>query len=572
MEQELTSSSSQDGVAPGSPDLVMCGRVLTLDEKSTIAEAVAIRHGRIVAVGARSDVARACPRARVVETGGVIIPGFNDSHAHMDTEGLREHFPSLAGARSIGDVLTRVTELARQTPAGQWIVTMPVGEAPFYYGGPLTLAEKRMPDRAELDRAAPDHPVCILPPSSYWGLIPCFSAVNSKALAMLGVSRATTPRIPGIEILRDENAEPTGVFVERNFPDAMQLDLLAALPRVTPEGRCVAIRKAMRTYHAHGITSIYEGHGCATEILSAYRQIHQDAALTMRVGAVVSPTWTTLDDAQRQMSGWMAYARGSGLGDDRLRVGGIFVNYGGEPAVGSVALSDTSNLGWSCYVRQANDPETFEGLCRLAAENDLRLHTIVIDKLHEIVPILQRVDAHYGIRSKRWVLEHVSIARMEDLQALVPLGVGVTLIPEFHLSKAGNRFASQSDEACAMVAPLVQLASLGVPVAAGSDNSPVSPFASMRAMMTRRERTTGRVLGPSALAPAETALRALTVNGAWLTFEENAKGVVRAGRYADLTVLSADPLATPADDLERIECVATMVAGKFVHGANNMSL
>jgi predicted amidohydrolase YtcJ len=159
---------------------------------------------------------------------------------------------------------------------------------------------------------------------------------------------------------------------------------------------------------------------------------------------------------------------------------------------------------------------------------------------------------------------------MEDLAALRTLGIGVTLIPEFHLSKAGGRFAAQTDEACAMVAPLVQLVSLGVPVAAGTDNSPVNPFASMRAMMTRRERATGRVLGASARTPAELALRALTMNGAWLTFEESVKGAIRPGNYADLAVLSDDPLTTPADELERIACVATMVGGQFVHGASEV--
>jgi predicted amidohydrolase YtcJ len=568
MESELTApsiTSERDRAG-----YVLSGRVLTLDARGTIAEAVAVTDGRIAGVGSRREMATLAPGARVIETDGVIVPGFNDSHAHMDTEGLREHFPALDGARNIDDVLNRISVLAGGTPAGQWIVTMPIGEPPFYYGGPLTLAEKRMPTRVELDGAAPDHPVCILPPSSYWGLIPCFAATNSMALSALGISRTTKPLIAGLEIIHDQAGEPTGVFVERNFPDAMQLDLLSALPRVTAADRRKAIMRAMRTYHAHGITSVYEGHGCAAEIVSAYRQIHEESALTMRVGAVVSPTWTTLDDARRQMSDWLAYARGNGLGDERLRVSGIFVNYGGDPVVGSAALSDTTNLGWSCYVRQANDPETFEELCRLAATHDLRLHTIVIDKLAEIVPILHRIDAEFDIRSRRWVLEHISLARMEDLAALKALGIGVTLIPEFHLSKAGGRFASQSDETCAMVAPLLQLASLGVPVAAGTDNSPVTPFASMRAMMTRQERVTGRVLGASARAPAELALRALTVNGAWFTFDEHVKGAISPGKYADLAVLSADPLTTPADDLERITCAATMVGGQFVHGASEM--
>jgi predicted amidohydrolase YtcJ len=547
--------------------LVLCGRVITLDAESNIAEAVAIRGGRIIGVGPRADMIALGRGSRVVNSQAVIMPGFNDAHAHMDTEGLREHFPSLAGARSLNDVLSRISALARQTAAGEWIVTMPVGDPPFYYGGPKALAEGRMPTRYELDHAAPDHAVCILPPSSYWSLIPCFAAANSMALSRLGIGRDSEPRVKGIEIERDGNGEPTGVFSERNFPDAMQLDLLATIPRVTPAARRAAITKAMKIYHAHGITSIYEGHGCATEVLGAYRDLWQQGELSMRVGAVVSPTWSSLLEADRQMAGWLAYARGSGLGDALMRVSGIFVNYGGDANVGLIALEDPGNLGWSCYVRQANDPATFEEVCLLAAKHDIRLHTIVVDKLHEIVPILQRVDARYGIKSKRWVLEHISLARPEDLAALKPLGVGVTLIPEFHLCKAGSRFAELADEACGLVAPIAQLSALGIPVAAGTDNSPVNPFASMRAMMTRRERTTGRVLGTAARVSAELALRTLTVNGAWLTFEENVKGAIRAGCHADLAVLDGDPLAVRADELENLKCLATLVGGRFVHGS-----
>lgn len=563
----MTAGASVRAGVEKSESLLICGKVITLDAESRIAEAIAIRGDRIVAVGARRDIEARGRFDRIVETDGVIIPGFNDTHAHMDTEGLRGHFPSLAGARSISDVLARIEQLARDKSHGEWIITMPVGEPPFFYGGPLTLDERRMPTRYELDRAAPDNPVCILPPSSYWGLIPCFAAVNSEALTRLGIDRSTQPRIPGIEIMRDESGEPTGIFVERNYPDAMQLDLLAGLPRITSMDRRRGIIAAMRTYHSHGITSIYEGHGCASEIIDAYRGMRQQECLSMRVGAVVSPTWSSLDDAERQMKGWLAHARGSGLGDPFLRVSGIYINYGGEPAVGSLAMSDPGNLGWSCYVRQANDPETFEKLCLLAARYDLRVHTVVIDKLHEIVPILQRIDAQYGISSKRWVLEHISVARMDDLAALRSLGVGVTLIPEFHLYKAGGRFANLSDEECALVAPAVQLAQLGVPVSAGTDNSPVNPLASMRAMMTRRQRTTGRILGASSRASAELALRCLTVNGAWLTFEEGRKGAICVGNYADLAVLSDDPLTTPPEDLENISCRATLVAGRFVYGS-----
>lgn len=550
----------------GNVDLILCGRVVTLDRDGTIAEAIAIHGDRIVAVGTRDDVLNLRGAdTGVVEVRGTIIPGFNDAHAHLDAEGLRGHFPSLGGVKSIADVLARIAMLAAQTPKGQWVITMPVGSPPYYYGGPKTLAEGRMPDRHELDRAAPDHPVCILPPSSYWGLIPCYAALNTAALALNGIDRNKSPRVQGIEIERDAAGEPTGVLVDRNYPDIMQSDLLPALPRFTAADRRAGILRAMKTYHAFGTTSIYEGHGCIPEIVDIYRDLRRTRELTMRTVLVASPLWRSMPEAEREMREALSHARGAGSGDNMLKVSGVFVNYRGDPAAASVSLSDPTNLGWSCYAKQANDPDVFEALCMLAAEHDLRIHTVVIDKLHEIVPILERVDARVGLSGRRWVLEHISATRLSDLERLQALGVGVTLIPEFHLSKGGMRFAAMPEADAELVAPLKQLAALGVPVSAGTDNSPPNPLATLRAAMTRRERTKRLEIGPRARVDVEVALRAMTTNGAWLTFEEHEKGALQAGNYADLAIFDKDLLSATGETIETFSCLATMVGGRFVH-------
>src|SRR5262245_29795070 len=146
------------------PDTILTGgRVLTFDDASSVMEAIAIRGNRIAAVGSNQDVqALAGPGTIVIPLRRrTVIPGIIDAHAHMEREGLKQLRVSLSGLSSIGEILERITTEARQRPKGQWIVTMPVGEPPFYFGGPETLAEKRMPDRHELDRAAPDNPVCI---------------------------------------------------------------------------------------------------------------------------------------------------------------------------------------------------------------------------------------------------------------------------------------------------------------------------------------------------------------------------------------------------------------------------
>ena len=126
-------------------DRILIGNVLVLDECSTRAEAIAVAGDKLLAVESRHEVMRTRGNGTEVHdlTGSTIIPGFNDTHAHITTVGLKTLRPTLAGAGSIRDILDRIAELARSTPKGEWIVTMPVGEPPFYFDSPACLAEKR---------------------------------------------------------------------------------------------------------------------------------------------------------------------------------------------------------------------------------------------------------------------------------------------------------------------------------------------------------------------------------------------------------------------------------------------
>ena len=149
---------------PAPADLVVTrGKVITADPKSGIAEAVAVSGERISAVGGAAEIETLIgPATRRIDAGGrAVTPGLIDGHAHLDREGLKPVFPSLAGCRSIDDVLARIQALAADSEPGEWIVTMPIGEPPYYWDVPNNLAEGRFPTRRELDGAAPDNPVYI---------------------------------------------------------------------------------------------------------------------------------------------------------------------------------------------------------------------------------------------------------------------------------------------------------------------------------------------------------------------------------------------------------------------------
>src|SRR5437868_2602103 len=148
----------------------------------------------------------------------------------------------------------------------------------------------------------------------------------------------------------------------------------------------------MRLYNGVGTTSAYEGHGSAAEIIGLYRDLWEKNELTVRMGLVVSPSWKDIGEAATIMRDWLAQARGSGLGDPWFRLSGIHVAFGGDDRMAEIARHDLPNTGWSGFVEQAQDARQFEALCQLALLHDLRLNTIVSDRLADVVAILERVN------------------------------------------------------------------------------------------------------------------------------------------------------------------------------------
>ena len=188
------------------------GHILTLDPRRPVARALAIAGGRVVATGGRADVRRwRDRRTRVVPLGGAtVVPGLVDAHAHLDREGLKSVYPAPAGCRSIVDLQALLRRLAADRKPGEWIVTMPLGDPPFYFDVPANLKEGRFPTRWELDRVAPRNPVYIRAIWGYWRhTLPLVSIANSEALRRAGVTRETVPPWEGVTTAKRMSARPS---------------------------------------------------------------------------------------------------------------------------------------------------------------------------------------------------------------------------------------------------------------------------------------------------------------------------------------------------------------------------
>jgi predicted amidohydrolase YtcJ len=541
------------------------GRILTLDPRRPTASALAVGGGRVLALGGERDVkAWRDRRTRVVDLrGAFVIPGLVDAHAHMDREGLKYLLPSLARCRSIADIQATVRAQAVRRPPGEWVVTMPVGAPPFYLDPPGSLTEGRWPTRADLDAAAPRHPVYIRGIWGYWNKPPVYSVANSAALALAGVDRHTVPP-SGVEILKDASGEPTGVFVEHNLIQVIEFTLMRAVPRFTSAQRMRALRDSQRRYAARGVTATYEGHGIAPELLAVYRESHARGELRLRCTLALSPTWSAAE-ASRALPDIAAWAGGRGLGDDRLRVTGVCMAYGGDAEVARILHAGQPYTGWAGFVEHANTPEQYAAQAEQAAGLGLRVNTLVTRCLPEVLDVWESVAAKTPIRDLRWTLVHLHVATPAQVARIKRLGAAATTNPISYLWRSGAAEAAKAGADVDHMIPHASLVRHRVPFGLATDNKPANPWLAFVAAVERRDMASGVVAGPRERLSRLDALRALTVGGAWLTFAETDRGTLAPGQAADLAVLGHDPLTAPIEEIADLEARLTMVGGEIIH-------
>jgi predicted amidohydrolase YtcJ len=543
------------------------GRILTLDPRRPVVAALAVAGGRVTATGGRKEVERGRDRrTRVIDLrGATVIPGLVDAHAHLDREGLKLLYPSLARCRSIADIQRLIRTHAAGRKPGEWIVTMPVGAPPFYQGVPDCLADRRWPTRADLDAAAPDHPVYVRGIWGYWNRPPVYSVANSRALALAGITRETSPP-PGVEIVKDAAGEPTGVFVEHNLIQVLEFTLMREAPRFTPDDRLRALRASQRRYAARGVTAVYEGHGIAPEVLAVYREIHARGELRLRCALAVSPTWDAAEST-RAIPALAAWAGGRGLGDDRLRVAGICLHYGGDAGGAPLLPAPQPYTGWAGFVESANDPTAYAEQAELAARHGLRVNTLVTRCLPEVLDVWEAVARRHPIRDLRWVLVHLNAATSEQLARIRRLGAVATTNPISYLYRSAGEEAAKLGGAADQLLPHRSLIRHRIPFGIATDNKPADPWAAFAAVVARRDMRTGMVVGEGERLARAQALAALTRGGAWVTLAERERGRLAPGWAADLAVLEHDPLTAPLEALVGQTARLTMVGGEIVHHA-----
>jgi predicted amidohydrolase YtcJ len=437
---------------------------------------------------------------------------------------------------------------------------------------PELLAEKRWPTRQELDVAAPNNPVFI---RSIWGFWrsepPLVACANTEALRRAGITRDTVSPVAALTIEKDAHGDPTGVFVENGMQPTAELIWFRKAAEFSRADRARALPISAQAYHAFGTTSVFEEHGIANEVIRAYKDAYRANSLTMRSALVFSPNWKAAGNAPLGpfMEAWAGWLGEPALGDDWLKVTGLYINIGRQPS-DDVRASASPYTGWAGFNYDTGLPrERVKEVLLHCAQNDIR--AVSNSNISpDLIDLLAEVDREVPIKGRRWVVGHVNILTSRDIERIVRMGLVVTPHTNSNIYKEGHTWQKKlPPQRWRENTPLRDLIDAGVEVGLVTDNVPVSMFWPIWESVARLSRVTNAPIAPEQAITRQEALRCATMGGAYLTFDEDKKGSLEPGKLADLAVLSADPLTVAEAGIRDISADITMVGGRIVHQTPN---
>lgn len=537
-------------------------RVVTVNDRFEIAQAVAVRDGEIVAVGADREVlALAGPATRRVDLGGrTMLPGFYDNHIHLSGPlqpwrgAMIEAVPEwIREAGDVPAVQAAIRRRAQRTPEGEWIVAeLPREEWP----------NQKVPTRWQLDEATSDHPVAL-------ARGPHTLLLNSRALEISGIDR-NTPDPPGGWIIRDEKGEPSGRVLE-----AAHRLVEPHLPE--EHGGPAALERwhtQLTQLRSLGITSVNVA-GVRPAQLRLVQELYErwgEELPRMTVQIRLSPGYDTYDDpevgAREAIRELESLGFRTGFGTDRLKIGAVKMSIDGglsapvmwttEPYPGRGDFSGVQRI----------PAETFHAVARRAHDLgwQLGIHTIgdaavvmVVDEMEKILSASPREDhRHY--------LHHVAVKPPEEtLRKMGRLGIMVATHPSWTTALGGFAAEALTPERQRTQNPSRSLLDHGIRISYGSDAAPYGPLFSLWNAVTRRGWD-GRVYGPEEAVSVREAIRFHTMGTAFQTFDEDRRGSIEPGKLADLVVLGQDPLGLDPEALREVPVEMTIIGGREFPG------
>jgi predicted amidohydrolase YtcJ len=542
----LVLASAAGGRGEERADLVLTHAVVhTVDPGRPRAEAVAVRGGRIVAVGSDGEIAPFVgPGTRVLDIEGrTVVPGFYDAHAHLLGMGFARIDVDLDGARSYAEVVARVAAAVKTRAPGEWIRGR--GWHEERWSMPAPGAVRGFPTHAALSAVSPDNPVVLTRADGHAVL------VNAKAMALRGIT-ASTPAPRGGEIVHDEAGRPTGIFVDNAEA------LVEPEARTTEETRR-ALAAAMEECLRKGVTSLVDA-GEGSDVLALYREYAAAGKLRIRVYAMA----LGLDTLRGLNSPEI------GLGEGFLTIRAVKLYADGALGSRGAALLEPYTDDPGSRGLLVTPKERLLEATRLALEKGFQVATHAIgDRANRVVLDVyeQALAEHPEVKDPRLRIEHAQILDAADIPRFGRLGI-IASIQGIHCPSDRPWAPKRLGMARVREGGYVwrKLLATGARLLNGTDApvEDIDPIQNFHATVTRQDAH-GQPPGgfdPDQKLTREEALRSMTVDAAYGSFEEKEKGSITPGKMADLVVLSQDILTVPDDRLMQTQVLATMVNGK----------
>lgn len=519
------------------PDTILVnGKVVTVDSAFSIQEALAVREGRIIAVGRSADIRKLAGQGtRTIDLRGrTVIPGLIDSHLHATRAALSFATEvNWIGATSLADALSRLRRAAQSAAPGSWLVVVTP---------PATLdafPERRRPTQAELVAAAPNNPVYVQ--LAYgWGMM---TPLAMKALNIS--SDADLPRQNQLE--KDATGALTGAITGN------LVEFFERLPKPSFEQQVAGTKLFFRELNRLGLTGVVDpgGNNMTPREYQALFKVWRDRQLTVRVAYSLCGMTDGSEFAEYQ--NYLAMMP-QGFGDSMLRFNGL-----GERV--TWAMNGVSGK------RPEQDKARYYEIVRWAAERGLTvtMHWNSDENIDELLGIWERVNAEFPITRLRWTIAHLNDASPETLVRMKALGIGWTVQDAMYNAAGGAREGDVS-----RMPPVVTARDIGVTIGAGTDAHRVStynPFTVLQWFLDGRNASGVSLRGPRETPTRADALRFYTEGSAWVSHDDDDRGTLEVGKMADLAVLSSDYMTVPVSEIGRIESVLTMVGGTIVYGA-----
>jgi predicted amidohydrolase YtcJ len=553
--------------AAAEADLILHhGKVITVDKQFSIQAALAIRGERILRLGSDEEVLRTRgPHTEVIDLAGkVVLPGLIDSHAHPADACMTEFDHPIPPMESIDDVLAYIRSRAAVLARGEWIELHQV----FI----TRLREQRYPTRAELDAAAPHHPVLFATGPD--------ASLNSLALKLSGIGKdfRVTDGGPGYAEKDPATGEPTGILRSctryvKNQPAGRQPE---------ESDRVERLLELFKDYHAAGLTAIID-RDAAPAVVERYRKLHDAGRLTLRIA--VSAHVETIGEMEQIQKRIRRIAQDPlTRPSDRLRIVGIKTYLDGGMLTGSAYMREPWGTSRIYAIKDPNyrgvlfiPRERLLPIVQTTAEAGLQFtaHSVGDGAVHTLLDVYEELDRTIALRKTRPCLTHANFVGRDDIARAARLGVMLDVQPVWLYLDTRTLTAQFGYDRLRWFQPLRSLFEAGVVVGGGSDHmqkigarravNSYDPFLGMATAVTRRARWYDGRLHPEEALSRERAVRLYTSNNARFLFLEDQIGSLAEGKLADLIVVDTDILTCPEDCIEKTRVLRNYVGGKLVY-------